>query len=289
MRWCRALALVLAMLPLATFAGPSAQEGEALSSPASPAAAAQRLTFFHMNIAGHMQHAGRTENIAPAVISSITSSWPSVVSLQEVCEQQFAKILLEVNRLGGRYDARFAHSDESRNPCNGGFYGDVLMTRGVNNTWDERHLPAMDGEERKLICVNTGFAVRIMACAAHLAPVERQKKLEVMGWIGKYFLIPFAQVGAPAVFLGDTYLTPDEMSFLTGGLFAHTVRGNTYNNPNCTRIPAYTSGKFKCPGPSTIQYDYIMVSTNKFSGWSGAVTSTKWSDHLPVRGAATVR
>jgi endonuclease/exonuclease/phosphatase family metal-dependent hydrolase len=300
MHWCRALALVLAMLPLATFAGPSAQEGEEPSPPAAPAAAAQRLTFFHMNIAGNMLHAGRTENIAPAVINSITSSWPSVVSLQEVCEQQFKQIYWEVNRLGGRYEARFAHTQENRRPCQGGFYGDVLMTRGVNNTWNEQILPFQNrdsngnliGDLRKVVCVTTGFALRIIACAAHLEPSSLRSYAN-MDWIGKNFLIPYANFGVPTVFLGDTYLNEAYMRWYTGGIFAHTVLGNTYNNPDCTR-PTYTAPEehprgFKCGGPSTTQYDYIMVSTNRFSGWSGEVTRTKWSDHLPVRGAATVR
>jgi endonuclease/exonuclease/phosphatase family metal-dependent hydrolase len=273
---------------------------------ATPAAADARYTFLQFNMSGHMNHGGATDVIVPAVVNSITSSWPTAVSLNEVCEDQYAEILWHSNVAGGGYNAHFAETwPEEKGFCGGGqAFGIALLLRGDNPGGLSVHpLPSEPGsEQRKLICGNTGLAghpTRLGVCSSHLAPGDGNPdtpswKHAQMKYISDTVLIPYAQAGNAMAFMGDTYLNEAEMRFSTAGLYAHTAVGNTKTNPEC-RATAWAKEHNKdwakdCEdGELTHQYDYVMVSINRSHSRSGAITRTLWSDHLPVRGSATFR
>jgi endonuclease/exonuclease/phosphatase family metal-dependent hydrolase len=254
-----------------------------------------RYTFFHFNMAGNVNHAGRTQFIVPAVVSSITSTWPSAVSLNEVCANQFREIYWGANAAGGGYHGRFATTIPQGTPgvCNGEAYGLALLVQDASEqSFAEFSLPVQpSAEPRKLICATKGVAgnpAGLKICNTHLQGGDQ--KYVQMKVVSEKHLIPAARAGQAVAFMGDTYLDEDEMRFSTAGLYAHTALGNTSKNPNCRATEwANPQWKLGCPGRLTEQNDYVMVSTNRFHSLSGAVTSTVWSDHLPVRGAASLR
>lgn len=270
--------------------------------PAAPAAAQARYTFLQFNMAGNMNHVGLTEIIVPAVVRSITSTWPSAVSLNEVCKNQFDAIYWIINGEGGGYHGYFAETrPQDPERCGGlAAYGlALLIKKGNPASFGEQLLPdgltpeGLPTEPRKVICGNalpTLGTPRLRVCSSHLQGGS-DVKYKQMTHITQRHLIPAAQRGEAIAFMGDTYLTPDQMIFFTGGgLFKHTALGYTSNNPNCT---ATESAKRLRPlwavacetHELKYQYDYVMVANAH--NIDGAVTTTQWSDHLPVRGAAT--
>jgi endonuclease/exonuclease/phosphatase family metal-dependent hydrolase len=276
---------------------------------AAPAAAHTRYTFLQFNMSGHMNHLGRTEDVVPAVTNSITSSFPTAVSLNEVCENQFAQIYWNANAAGGGYNAHFAEVVPAGSGiCGGHAYGLALLLRGDDpGYFSERSLPIDRNadpprEPRTLICGQTGYAgglQRLIVCSSHLEPGDgaggnQDWKYAQMKDIAESVLIPFADARQAVAFMGDTYLTADEMIFATKGRFAHTVRGNTKTNPDCLPTAAALQqhpgwAQACATGTLVQQADHVMVSTNRSYDVSGSITSTRVSDHLPVRGTAAIR
>ncbi|MBF6173143.1 hypothetical protein [Nocardia blacklockiae] len=277
--------------------------------PTTPAAAATQYTFFHFNMAGNMNHGGHSDFIVPAVRDSITNNWPTAVSLNEVCENQFAEIYWDINARGGNYTGHFSeilpapqtlpngHKDDW---CDGHRYGLALFIRGTDLRFDESKLnPIVDrgksdqlrNEQRWVICgtARGDSAPRLEVCSAHLFGGDL--KFVQMDQIADEHLFPAVRRGAAVAFMGDTYLDADAMVQHTGGLFEHTVRGNTFPNPDC-HTTQWTRWSRKdiaahCPGKPTRQNDHVMVSVNRARDIGGAITHSDWSDHIPVRGHAT--
>jgi endonuclease/exonuclease/phosphatase family metal-dependent hydrolase len=269
-------------------------------APATPAAADARYTFLQFNMAGNANHGGATTDIVPAVVASLRSSWPTAVSLNEVCRNQYDKILWDANAAGGGYTGYFAQIwPAGGSTCRGGAYGLALLLRGHDaGGFTEHPLPFQPGQEpRKFICGDTGWAgqsPRLGVCSTHLAPGDTNWKHDQMRHIGNTVLIPFAQHGNAVAFMGDTYLSEAEMRWYTGGHYTHLALGHTMTNDDCTptvwSLLNNTQWAGECAnGTLTRQSDYVMVTTNRSYNRSGGVTHTYHSDHLPVRGAASFR
>lgn len=264
-----------------------------LAEPATAQAQA-RYTFFQFNMAGNMNHFGQTDRIVPAVVGSITRHWPTAVSLNEVCENQFAAIYWIVNAQGGGYHGHFAKTVPT-GACNGHAYGLALLIKKGVAPFKEELLANVGGAEpRKVICGTTNAWVpRLKVCSSHFYGPQAVKYAQ-MEHVATRHLIPAAQQGQAVAFLGDTYLTPDEMLFGTAGLFKHTALGNTHVNPNCTATPEAKQDTWDkriqwvkaCEaGQLRNQFDYVMVANAR--NIDGHIGTTEWSDHLPVHGAAT--
>jgi endonuclease/exonuclease/phosphatase family metal-dependent hydrolase len=272
---------------------------------AAPAAAQSTYTFFQFNMAGNMNHAGHTELIVPAVVDSVTSSWPTAVSLNEVCRNQYNEIGWIINASGGRYGGLFVPMRAPQsNVCGGHEYGVALFIRGAEQTSFTSHPLTSTGDEtRYMICGNTAIAgPRLGVCSSHLQPGggAGAVKYTQMDEIARTALIPFAEAGLPMAFMGDTYLSPDEMRYITRGLYRNAAPGHTMTNPACEPTKwaeklaeiydYYEAWVNECEaGNLHRQSDYVMVSENKLVSATGGPTTTRWSDHKPVRATVVFR
>lgn len=259
--------------------------GAALWSSQTALTPNRQVRVFDFNISGNLLNAGKTgptngkPGVVEAIASSIASFQPDVVTLQEVCENQYN----ELRRLTGMH-GRMAQQN-TVGGC-GGSFGSVVLTREPilrENRWV---LPGPDGDEaRKLLCVETRT---VMGCSAHLTPGNEAKQDEQIQFIART-LAPYTQAGV-AVALGmDAYEEPHELGSLNQiGLWMAPGGPSHKNDNGCDLAPVRANAAEDCRGPLRRKLDHVLFNSKRFSSLRGETTTTRHSDHLPVRGTATL-
>jgi endonuclease/exonuclease/phosphatase family metal-dependent hydrolase len=238
------------------------------------AAGPRRLTVVQLNICGNACNRGGLE-VTTAVAGAIRAQAPFAVSLNEMCENQYAALAAEL--VG--YTARF----EPTGPrChNGARYGNALLVHAVDvsvvGSW---LLPNPAGDEsRRLLCARTDRAATgLLICVTHIS--------NEAGNVGPQVAAVAAILGSlrrtrPLILAGD--LNADfgdaRLAVLAGGCPAAVVPAAC--GPALAPAPIPPGAVTTHAGHS---YDDVYLSVDDFAATRVEVTDTAKgrSDHLAL-------
>jgi endonuclease/exonuclease/phosphatase family metal-dependent hydrolase len=287
---------------------------------ALPAAGAQGFHVWKtwdFNMAGNTLHDGNAsvnEDSDPvlAIKRSLTSepgeeNDPKFVSLNEVCQNQFQKLLEELRKVDTAWSGHFVQAvDKNNYPglCNKGGtieehdFGNAVLVRG-NIVDGSRHVVdiphpdyATDGTvkaQRRLLCVTADLAVWVRVCSVHLdndpaTDAFRHDQVQAV----KDYVEGQVAAGKRVIVMGDFNIQPKNGDFLdrmydasfeegAHGVFNEVDQGS----PKCRCGAAtHNSGKI----------DYTWVSRRDWNVLDGSVHNPVIKhDHEILRGRIEVR
>ncbi|MBB4687112.1 endonuclease/exonuclease/phosphatase family protein [Amycolatopsis jiangsuensis] len=146
-------------------------------APATAQAATERV-YLQFNMAGNTQHGGDTA-VADAVANSVEDRKPSVVTLNEVCGSQYARLKERLADDG--YDSAAGPTGPTCD--NGTKYGNAIFVHNSVREYANYQLPKIsdESEPRRMLCV-AATEDKSMACVTHLSKgeyeEERKKQIE---------------------------------------------------------------------------------------------------------------
>jgi endonuclease/exonuclease/phosphatase family metal-dependent hydrolase len=210
--------------------------------PTTVAAAPQPLKLLHFNMAGAALNNGQYPIIG-RIIREVQERRPDVISLNEICDRQYAHLLIQLQAIGYPMGGYFQKSRTfvgtcMRLPDTRHEAGNAILVRGTvtgNQGWmfttghvlQARRQPTVT-ESRSVACVTAVFVAAgqpVKACSTHLAPkdsgqanpyaapeAEARELARVFG--------PEAAAG-PFVLMGDLNLLPGNPAL--GSLYAPTA------------------------------------------------------------------
>ncbi len=263
--WVRLLAIAATVVAALALSGPADATGDL-------------QTFLQFNLCGNACNRGGLQ-VVTRLEDAIDARRPFAVTLNEVCENQFARLRTDLVLYHGRFDP-------TGPTChNGSRYGNAILVRAANATlvggWN---LPNPAGDEtRRLVCLRTQQP-RLIICVTHIS-----------NYVGNIA----AQVAAVAGILRR--LTVGDAVLLAGDF--NTDPADPRLNPMYSGCYRPDTGIFReaagCPGRPAVneatygvhKYDYIFLSD---VGWSSTVAHAEGiadglSDHKALWATATVR
>ena len=154
-------------------------------------------TYLQFNMCGNLCNHGALD-VVRNLEDTVSAERPAAVTLNEVCENQYDQLRLDLPGFGGRFDPTGPHCD------NGTRYGNAVLTRGsaadLVGSWP---LPNPGGDEgRRLMCVR-GRA--LVVCVTHVSFVAANIAVQVDAVAGILRGLP---AGAPVLLGGDFNADP---------------------------------------------------------------------------------
>lgn len=252
--------------------------------PSEPDAAADGLPaevrFLEFNMYGSFGNMGDIVGVVNAVRDTVLKDRPHVMLFNEVCLGQANRLWDELTRRGLETSAAFG-ATTGRSNCTGAegeqWYGNAVFVRGPGiggPTLTVLPNPARASEQRAVITVKALLrGLPVWVSATHLATRDRQpvynrrQTLELLR-----IQEELASTGAAVVFGGDMNARPGELRELglPGERFLEVDQDDNAHSFPRKKI------------------DYIFLDRRHFSDPSGWVTRSKFSDHRPLKGTATL-
>ncbi|HVL50581.1 MAG TPA: endonuclease/exonuclease/phosphatase family protein [Actinomycetota bacterium] len=239
------------------------------------------VRFLEFNMCGSACNQGNLVGVVNATRDSILSYRPDVVLLNEVCLGQADRLVELLALRGFPVSGCFgATTRVSRCTTVSGerWYGNAVLTRGAGiGTPAMIRLPNRPGlaEQRSVISMAAEIrGVRALVSATHLTPRTKDELYNRLQ-IAELASIQNQRAleGNVVVFGGDLNAAPSHLQELYQP--AGRFREVDYPRNRAT----YSIHKI----------DFIFLNVESFFGLSGKVTRSRWSDHRPLRGAATLR
>ncbi len=261
----------------------------AVAIPAPPASATSYTqTYLQFNMCGNACHKGAGGVVADIERSILSRSpQPFVVTLNEVCKNQFDRL----NRDLGRYEGRFGPTGPRC--ANGQPYGNAILVRSSNfshlGTWSLPNPGRNEG--RRLLCLRIPITGNqpMVACVTHIDYHVANKAAQiskVASIVGQYDANNGVLVGgdfntrpweAPLHAMYRSYYSPSGR-----GIFIECDSPKPYNREYKTS--SYNEGTFKS---NNRKLDYIFLSRDWSNWWGDATTSSSYFDHRLLWGGAT--
>lgn len=283
-------------------------------------AQAQPLKLLHFNMAGATLNKGQYPIIG-RIIREVQERRPDVISLNEVCDRQYAHLLIQLRAIGYPMAGYFQKSRTFvgtclRLPDTRHEAGNAILVRGTltgdqgymfttNHVLQAREQPTVT-ESRSVACVTAVFAAGgppVKACSTHLAPkdsgqanpyaapeAEVRELARVFG--------PEAAAG-PFLLLGDLNLLPGNPALGTlyaapAGTTGEFWEVDQYRNCTVDSCAGPVQGGAPSHGEGKI--DYAFVSRGHFTfGYqnvqmidAGNCDSHACSDHRIFRSEVTL-
>jgi endonuclease/exonuclease/phosphatase family metal-dependent hydrolase len=289
LRAAKTLGAVVALALASLIIGPTSATGATGPTATGPVAAQRTpLKLLHFNMAGATLNKGQYPIIG-RIIREVQERKPDVISLNEVCDRQYAHLLIQLQAIGYPMVGYFQKSRTFvgtclRLPDTRHEAGNAILVRGTltgdqgymfttGHVLQAREQPTVT-ESRSVACVTavlTAAGRAVKACSTHLAPKDSGQ--------ANPYAAPEAEVrelarvfgpeaaGAPFLLLGDLNLLPGNPAL--GTLYAPTAGAGQFwevdQYRNCTpdACPGPVQGGAPSHGEGKI--DYAFVSRGHFS------------------------
>lgn len=274
-----------------------------LAGPVPAYAASVVHTYLQFNMCGNACNSGGLD-VANDVVASVNSRSPFVVTLNEVCRNQYSHIWATLIPYYGKFETTVPGAC-----ANGADYGNAILLRTSSFTdlaptgWT---LPNPGGNEtRKLSCLRTsatgGGTQPLVACVTHIDYHDANLAQQVASvasttralWSGNHVLVG-----------GDFNIRPTDPRlnpmYAPGYSPAGTGVFNEADAPSSlsrsgggagSATNEYTGQCFSRPCGTTwlprAKIDYMFLSRLDFSGYSADATYAGRSDHTPLWATAT--
>jgi endonuclease/exonuclease/phosphatase family metal-dependent hydrolase len=308
---------LVAVLIASLFIAPTAASGATNHAPrAERPAAAQTLKLLHFNMAGATLNNGQYPIIG-RIIREVQERRPDVISLNEICDRQYAHLLIQLEAIGYPMVGYFQKSRTFvgtclRLPDTRHEAGNAILVRGsltgdqgymftTGHVLQAREQPTVT-ESRSVACVTAvlaGGGQPVKACSTHLAPkdsgqanpyaapeAEVRELARVFG--------PEAAAG-PFILLGDLNLLPADPALGTlyppAGAFSEvdqyrTCTADTCGGPVPGGLPSHSEGKIDYTFVSRAHFAFAYQNVQMVD--AGNCDSHACSDHRIFRSEVTL-
>lgn len=259
-----------------------------------------RYRFLHFNMGGAAWEGGRTDKVIEAIRRSIQSSGarPAVVSLNEVCRPQFARLLARLDEYA--MAGRFVTAELSAKNCKYKPYGNAILV--ARRYWTEQKaivepLPPIhagyeegswQGEQRNLACVRARFTLVTLVCTTH---IDYKSRDVIRKQIARVARVLRAN-DEPVVLMGDFNAEPQAPAL--DPIYAPVYGGNSTGR--FLEVDSFDDDGNPCRrstcGSLTTDHkkiDYIFLSEAHWTSLGARVTdATTESDHWILRGSGVL-
>jgi len=241
-----------------------------------PAAAAEPVRVMQYNVCGAICNGGvvakpgRDNDVVEDVRNRIVAARPHIVTLNEVCNGQFARLKNVLQGSHWPMDGVFRKQRNDGRCKDGSGFGDAVLTAGPVGRTEVLQLPDRGSEDRAIICVHTYAHGPVLACALHLVTGQNgtQERLEQLAAAAKALNRKAAE---RAVIVGGDFNTvPSGM-----GALLDRRRGGRFFDVDPQR-----------EGTRGNKIDYVLFSRGHFSNPSGGPVWSRFSDHKVLIGLA---
>jgi len=229
-----------------------------------------RQTYLQLNMCGNAcNHGGLA--VVRHVEAAIRTGWPYVVTLNEVCENQFDQLSADLTAYRGRFDPTGPVC------ANGVRYGNAILMRTqaveLVGSWS---LPSVaGGEPRRLMCLSPRPAgpAPLITCVTHLSFLQEEIAAQVDAVAG----ITRGLADSHAMLLGGDFNAPPADTRLDAIYGPHGAGSGGFDEAASVR------------GGSKI--DYVFFSGGYWSDAAARISDVTGglSDHRAVWAAATFR
>jgi endonuclease/exonuclease/phosphatase family metal-dependent hydrolase len=287
----------------------------ALLVPAPSAQAAQTSgqRFMQFNFCGapvtfNPQCSNGTNTYTPQLANKIANYQPGVVLLEEICHTQLVSLVAATGPTRAGYPmvaAAFTPLAGGRATCPAGdqaFGNAILVKSGATFTTPVSHTlvvpPGSGGSGRQQVtCTHATGALAYTStlCVTHISPAaDDLNGTLIPSQIADAYNFAYDQAGGqPLLFGGDFNAEPQATAFdglysASGQSGAHLQEVDQCASPNQRQYQSSCNHKTHNSSNPTKKLDYIFMKKAYFKGFSGSVVQMDGSDHLMLRGEATI-
>jgi endonuclease/exonuclease/phosphatase family metal-dependent hydrolase len=277
----------------------------ALVHPATASAASLRLRILDFNACDQFGRGNGACDATPtqrasAIVQSINSYAPHLVTLQEVCH---STVDMVVASLGPAWKAQFFSTfttTDSRCQSVDHTWGIAVLARStaLSNPQSRTLGVETSGEQRTLLCVDTAVGLAVRTCTTHLtagadanAAAQAMKAVDVVDqWVADTTVIVGGDFNLNVRACGNADVSSGLRPWYAGRFGAGRTRCYT-GFGSMYEVDQYRSGGDGVYDETTIgssKIDFIFGNRQRMnSDFSGDATSSGLSDHDPYRGAIT--
>jgi endonuclease/exonuclease/phosphatase family metal-dependent hydrolase len=279
--------------------------GVALVSPPAASAASLRLRILDFNACDQFGRGNAACDATPtqrtsAIVQSINSYAPHLVTLQEVCRSTVDMIAAS---LGPSWTAQFFSTfttNDSRCQSVDHTWGIAVLARSTVLSNPQAHKLGVEtsGEQRTLLCVDVAVGLAVRTCTTHLtagsdanAAAQATTAVNLVNqWVADNAVVLGGDFNLNVRACGNTNVSNGLRPWYAGRFGAGVTRcyrgiGSMYE------VDQYRAGGDGVYDESTLgsaKIDFIFGNRQRMNAdYSGDATSSGLSDHDPLRGAIT--
>ncbi|MGW6500253.1 endonuclease/exonuclease/phosphatase family protein [Nonomuraea angiospora] len=262
------------------------------------------LQFNMCGFGGVPEHACATsmrDDAASATASSLLDFRPDVVTLNEVCREQYDELLSITSANGYTLHGQFTAAPDPQSTCDSSEPGNALISSTPLSNVETTPLPGDDSpsEQNNLTCADTTMRGQVVkACVTQLSDVTQARPAQAEAVAQR--VNAHIDAGFPVIVGGDFQSNPDG-AVLTP-LYSHHGGTGKLHELDETDIQYFDSDAGDCPpvdrrcrsGEGTVpnlvlplKLDYLFVSDD-FAALDADATRSSVSSHVPLRGWATL-
>jgi endonuclease/exonuclease/phosphatase family metal-dependent hydrolase len=247
------------------------------------------VRFFHFNVCGGVCNEGATGELITAVTTTLVNFRPVVVSLNELCRDQYTSFREALREAHYPMEGRWIETMNTSRHCSDEREGLALLSRR-DIAWTQAwRLPHPRADERTLLCIAIRLGRHVRVCGTHIAPHETDKGDQ----IDRVARLTQFDPRIPIVLMGDFNATPprevlDPIYAGTHGDGAHG-RFREVDDAEGDEWPC------RCGEPTfegllgDPKIDYIFLTGRHWRSIQGDATPSPYSDHHFLRGSAVLK
>jgi endonuclease/exonuclease/phosphatase family metal-dependent hydrolase len=279
--------------------------GVALVSPPAASAASLRLRILDFNACDQFGRGNAACDATPtqrasAIVQSINSYAPHLVTLQEVCRSTVDMIAASLRpSWTAQFFSTFTTND-SRCQSVDHTWGIAVLARSTVLSNPQAHKLGVEtsGEQRTLLCVDVAVGLAVRTCTTHLtagsdanAAAQATTAVNLVNqWVADNAVVLGGDFNLNVRACGNTNVSNGLRSWYAGRFGAGVTRCYT-GIGSMYEVDQYRAGGDGVYDESTLgsaKIDFIFGNRQRMNAdYSGDATSSGLSDHDPLRGAIT--
>lgn len=279
--------------------------GVGLVHPPAASAASLRLRILEFNACDQFGRGNAACDATPAqrasaIVQSINSYAPHLVTLQEVCRSTVDMIAAS---LGPSWKAQFFATyttTDSRCQSVDHAWGIAVLARSAVLSNPQAHTLGVEtsGEQRTLLCVDAAVGLAVRTCTTHLtsgsdanAAAQATTAVNLVNqWVASRAVVVGGDFNLNVRTCGNTDVSNGLRPWYAGRFGAGATRCYT-GVGSMYELDQYRAGGDGVYDESTLgsgKIDFIFGNRRRmYADFSGDATSSSISDHDPLRGAVT--
>jgi endonuclease/exonuclease/phosphatase family metal-dependent hydrolase len=279
--------------------------GVALVSPPAASAASLRLRILDFNACDQFGRGNAACDATPtqrasAIVQSINSYAPHLVTLQEVCRSTVDMIAASLRpSWTAQFFSTFTTND-SRCQSVDHTWGIAVLARSTVLSNPQAHKLGVEtsGEQRTLLCVDVAVGLAVRTCTTHLtagsdanAAAQATTAVNLVNqWVADNAVVLGGDFNLNVRACGNTNVSNGLRPWYAGRFGAGVTRCYT-GIGSMYEVDQYRAGGDGVYDESTLgsaKIDFIFGNRQRMNAdYSGDATSSGLSDHDPLRGAIT--
>lgn len=229
---------------------------------------------------------GRIGTAVAGVASRIRQFKPAIVTVQEICQNQFNAVRAQINARWHMYGVFAPEGERSSGHCTDHRKGVAILSRRPLSAPHTLCLyncatSITRADHKVVLCATTLLARYTKVCAVHLQPYGPASQVSALT-----HLVNSYSHHMPVIMAGDFNLGPAnnllDQIYATGGGGAHGVfQEASACTPRSTRT--LTCNEItRAVGSSRLKLDYVFLTHQDFSAMTSYTGTSSFSDHRPL-------